>query len=139
MKSAFYISLSFEGALPSNEDLVALLGSELHIRHHGDDLRAGTPAPQTVGWMVLAEWEAQASAEYQRGHAQLEQATHVLRQLTPAILSLNQDHISAYIRIDIAVSAWQGAFDLPAHFVQAAGEAGLSLYVSWLLDFDDDE
>jgi hypothetical protein len=89
--------------------------------------------------MPLAEWEVKSTVDYQNSHTPLEQAAHVVQQLTPKLLMLHQPDIKKYIRVDIAVRSWQGAFEIPIDFIQAVSDAGLTIYIAWLEDFDDDD
>lgn len=139
MDSACYVSLVLEGDLPSNEEIVSLLGSDVLIRRKGETYKKRRPYTENVAQLSLTEWELKNSADYQKSHVPLEQAADVIRQLAPKLLTLCQSPIRKSVRISMAIRNWQGAFEIPIDFIQAVNEAGLTIYISWLADFDDDE
>jgi hypothetical protein len=94
--------------------------------------------PIDVILLDLASWEGASQVDQEVAEReQLLPAAAKLRQLAPALASVDRSRCQVELSISTIREEDQGGFELPAELIAAAAAGGLSLGISILVMLDD--
>lgn len=129
LMSTIEVSLRLSGILPPAEHLTQMFGIEpTRSLRQGDRVSKRRVQPVDL-------WQLDLAA-IQDGES-LQNAATQLKQLAPAIATLDRSSCRAELYISTIREEDQGGFSLPTELVIAAAEAQLSIEVSILVMLDD--
>ena len=133
------LSLRLRGDLPASEEVTALLGvSPDAARRRGSRVRGSETLQVADVWVVTlierSEWTDESPLA-----AATERAVEILRRAAPGLARLDTSRCQTELYLSTIRDEEMGGFSLPAEIVAAAGACNLTLAVSVLVMWSDDD
>ena len=138
MSSTIEMSLRLAGNLPPTDKLTYLLGvAPSQIFRKGDRISPKRSQPIDVCLLDLVKFDSDISPS--ESQQQMLVAAKILDNLAPAINCLDRSECQADLYISTVREDDQGGLSLPPALVAAAAAGNLSIQVSILVMFDEDD